>query len=70
MMIRWRDDTLSCLCAQSRAANAAWKEAGCTADGPHFKENGRLHLAVRKRVRFCAASSRIKDGEKGQDVCS
>ena len=26
---RWRDNTLSCLCAQSCAARRAWKNAGC-----------------------------------------
>ena len=31
---RWRDDTLSCLCTQSRAARAAWKEAGRPGEGP------------------------------------
>ena len=48
---------LSWLCAQSRAARAAWKEAGCPGEGPVFEEKCRLHRAVRKRVRFCAARS-------------
>jgi len=52
---RWRDDTLSCLCTQSRAARAAWKEAGCPLEGPLYEEKGRLRRAVRRRVRFCAA---------------
>ena len=51
---RWRDDTLSCLFAQSRAARVAWKGPS---EGPLFEEKGRLHRAVRKRVRFCAARS-------------
>jgi len=52
---RWRDDTLSCLYTQSRAARAAWKEAGCPLEGPLYEEKGRLRRAVRRRVRFCAA---------------
>ena len=54
---KWRDDTLSHLCAQSRAARAAWKEAGRPGEGPLFDEKCRLHRAVRKRLRFCAARS-------------
>ena len=52
---RWRDATLSCLCAQSCAARRAWKVAGCPTDGPLYEEKGRLRRAVRRRVRFCAA---------------
>ena len=65
---RWRDDTLSCLCAQSRAARAAWKEAGRPGEGPLFDEKSRLRRAVRKRVRFCAARSermRMQRRERG-----
>lgn len=53
----WRDDTLTRLCAQSRAARAAWIGAGRPDEGPLFDEKGRLRRAVRKRVRFCAARS-------------
>ena len=52
---RWRDDTLSCLCAQSRAAHSAWKQAGCPGEGPLFEEKSGLRRAVRRRVRFCTA---------------
>ena len=45
------------MCAQSRAAQAAWKEAGRLGKGPLFDEKSRLRRAVRKRVRFCAARS-------------
>lgn len=45
----YRDDTLSCLCVQSRNARRAWREAGCPAEGPCTK--GKL----RKRIGFCAA---------------
>lgn len=33
---RWRDETLSCLCAQSSAARSAWKEAGYPLEGPLY----------------------------------
>ena len=26
---KWKDDTLSCLCAESRVAHSAWKQASC-----------------------------------------
>ena len=39
---RWRDETLSCLCAQSCAARKAWKEAGRPTGGPLYEEKGRL----------------------------
>ena len=54
---RWRDDTLSCLCAQSSAARRAWKEAGRPTEGPLYEEKGRLRRAVRRRMRFCAAQA-------------
>ena len=38
---RWRDDTFSCLCAQSRAACSAWKQACCPGGGPLFEEKNR-----------------------------
>ena len=63
----YRDNTLSCLCAQSRAAHKAWREAGCPSDGPLYEEKGRLRRAVRRKVRFCAAAaehSRIQRREK------
>ena len=63
----YRDNTLSCLCAQSRAAHKAWREAGCPSDGPLYEEKGQLRRAVRRKVRFCAAAvehSRIQRREK------
>ncbi len=54
---RFRDDTLSRLCAQSRAARAAWRAAGSPSEGPLSEEKNRLRRAVRKRVRWCAARS-------------
>ena len=36
-LTRWRDDTFSLLCAQSRAACSAWKESGCRWDGPFYE---------------------------------
>ena len=63
---KWRDDTLSRLCAQSRAARVAWKEAGRPGEEPLFDENCRLRRAVRKRVRFCAArSERVRMQRRG-----
>ena len=63
----YRDNMLSCLCAQSRAAHKAWREAGCPSDGPLYEEKGQLRRAVRRKVRFCAAAvehSRIQRREK------
>ena len=55
---RWKDDTLTALCAQSRSAHRAWKDAGCPSEGLLFEEKGRLRRAVRRRViRFCAAKA-------------
>ena len=54
---RWKDDTLTALCAQSRSACRAWKDADCPSEGPLFEEKSRLHRAVRRRVRFCAAKA-------------
>ena len=54
---KWKDDTLSQLCAQSRAARAAWKEAECPGEGPLFEEKCRLRGAVRKRVSRAIAPS-------------
>ena len=39
---KWKDDTLSCLCAESRVAHSAWKQAGCPGKGVLFEEKGRL----------------------------
>ena len=64
---RWKDDTLSCLCAQNTAARRAWKEAGRPTEGPLYEKKGRLRQAVRRRVRFCAAQAerlRIQRREK------
>ena len=52
---RWKDDVLSRLCAQSRVARQAWRDAGSPAAGPHYEEKGRLRRAVRRRIQFCAA---------------
>ena len=52
---RWKDTTLTSLCAKSRLARQAWREAGSPADGPLYDEKCQLCRAVRKRVRFCAA---------------
>ena len=52
---RFRDNVLSRLCAQSRAARAAWRDAGSPPDGPLFEEKNRMRRAVRKRARWCAA---------------
>ena len=54
---RWKDDTLTALCAQSRSARRAWKNAGCPSEGSVFEEKGRLRRAVRRRVIFCAAKA-------------
>ena len=54
---RYKDDTLSRLCAQSHAARAAWRGAGSPTDGPLSEEKNRLRRAVRKRVRWCAAKA-------------
>ena len=54
---RWKDDTLTALCAQSRSAHRAWKDAGCPSEGSLFEEKGRLRGAVRRRVIFCAAKA-------------
>ena len=52
---RFRDDVLSPLCAQSRAARAVWRDAGSPPDGPLSEEKNRMRRAVWKRVRWCAA---------------
>ena len=54
-----RDDTLSCLCSQSRAARLAWQQAGCPGEGLLFEEKSRIRRAVRRRVRFCAARAEM-----------
>ncbi len=56
----YRDDTLSCLCAQSKNARIAWREAGCPSEDPLYEEKGRLRRAVTRRVRFCAAREERK----------
>ena len=47
---RWKDDTLTALCAQSRSARRAWKDAGCPSEELFFEEEGRLCRDVRRRV--------------------
>lgn len=56
---KWRDNTLSCLCAQSRAARSAWKQAGCPGEGQLLEKKSRLCRAVRRRVRFCATQAEM-----------
>ena len=51
---KWKDTTLSTLCAQSRAAQQTWKENGCPKEGPLYNEKGRLR---RERLRYCAAQA-------------
>ncbi len=49
------------LCAQSRAARAAWRAVGSPSEGPLSEEKNRLRRAVRKRVRwFAARSERVR----------
>ena len=55
--LRWRDSTLTALCAKSRIARKVWREAGSPSNGPLYDEKCHLHRAVRKRVRFCAAQA-------------
>ena len=52
---RFKDATLSTLCAQSSLARCKWTEEGRPTDGPTYEGNCGLHHALRKRVRFCAA---------------
>lgn len=55
---KWRDNILSCLCAQSRQAHAAWKNAVSPMEGPLYDEENRLRRAVGSRItRWCAARS-------------
>ena len=54
---RYKDNTLSCLCAQSHAAHVARRDAGSPSVGPLSDEKNRLRRAVRKRVRWCAAKA-------------
>ena len=55
--LRWRDSTLTALCAKSRIARKVWREAGSPSNGPLYDEKCHLRRAVRKRVRFCAAQA-------------
>ena len=52
---RMKDDVLSRLCAQSRAAWRVWKEAGSPWEGLLFEQMNKLRREVRKRVHYCAA---------------
>ena len=45
---KWKDATLSALCAQSRAARQNWKENGCPKEGPLYDEKGRLGREVKR----------------------
>ena len=55
--MKWRDDVLNRLCAQSRQARAAWKGTGTPIEGPLSEQKNRLQRAVRKEVQWCAARS-------------
>ena len=55
--LRWRDSTLTALCAKSRIARKVWREADSPSNGPLYDEKCHLRRAVRKRVRFCAAQA-------------
>lgn len=48
---KWRDGTLSSLCAKSRLACATWKNAGYPPDGPLYEKKNRSGHAVRKCIR-------------------
>ena len=50
---RWKDDTLTALCAQSRSARRAWKDAGCPSEGPLFEEKGRLRCKEEDQILCC-----------------
>lgn len=66
---KWRDATLTALCAQSRTECRVWKENGYPSEGPFFDEKCRLRRAVRRRVRYCAArteSQRIQETKCSQ----
>ena len=52
---RFKDATLSALCAQSSLARRKWIDEGRPMDGPIYEEKCGLRRAVRKRVRYCAA---------------
>ena len=52
---RWRDKTLSSLCAQSKVARDSWLRASRPLEEVLFEEKCRLRRAVRRRVKFCAA---------------
>ena len=69
---RWKDDTLTALCAQSRSVHKAWKDAGCPCIWrTALWEKGRLCWAVRRRVRFFAAKpERIRCLQLGHRVVS
>ena len=54
---RYKDKTLSALCAQSRMALSRWKASGCPSSGSLHEEKCRLRRAVRRRVHFCAAQA-------------
>ena len=53
--VRMKDDILSRLCCQSRAAWRAWKEAGSPREGPLFEQKNQLRREVRTRVNYCSA---------------
>ena len=54
---KWKDSTLSTLCAQTRAARHTWKVNGCRNEGPLHQEKGTLRREVKKRLRYCAAQA-------------
>ena len=54
---KYKDSNLTALCAQSRAARRAWREANSPTEGPLYDEKCRLRRAVKRRVRYCAAQA-------------
>lgn len=64
---RIHDDTLSRLCALSRAAWRAWNEAGQPTEGSVYEKKCDMRRQVRKRVNYCAALAerkRVQNREK------
>ena len=56
----FKDVCLKSVCAQSREARRAWKEAGCPSEGASYEWKADLRHAVWSRVRVCAAREERK----------
>ena len=65
---RMKDDILSRLYCQSRAAWRAWKEAGSPRDGPLFEQKNRLRREVRTRVNYCSAMAERRRVERRESL--